>query len=138
MNIISSMFENHFKNFGIFRGKLWTFLRSTILENIENISLKKFRIMFWKFGNFFPNMSKKIYVNFQKYFEKYYRNFWTLFRKTSKIIVENLENNFMKFCESYRKFSKIISKKFRRFRKILRTFLRSISKNFEKYFQKKF
>ncbi len=37
--------------------------------------------MFWKFGKFFPKMSKKMYVNF----EKYYRNFWALFWKFSKV-----------------------------------------------------
>ncbi len=85
--------------------------------------------MFWKFGKFFPKLMKKIYVNFEKYFEKYCRNFWALFRKISKIIAKNLENNFVKFCELYRKFSKIIFKKFWRFRKILRTYSRSISEN---------
>ncbi len=57
--------------------------------------------MFWKFGNFFQKMSKKIYVNFKTYCEKYYRNFWALFQKISKIIAENLENNFIKFWELY-------------------------------------
>ncbi len=132
LNIISSMFENHLsKNFCIFGEILHTFWRSIISEYWKYFLNKVSNVL-----KIFLKMSTKYNVNFEIYFEKYYRNFWALFRKILKIIAKNLENKFMKSCESFRKFLKIISKKFQRFREILRTFARSISENFEKYFLK--
>ncbi len=92
-------------------------------ENLENF----FRKCWKTFMLTLRNISRNITEIFEHYFEK-----------ISKIIATKLENNFMKFCELYRKFLKTISKKFRRFREILRTVSRSISENFEKYLKEKF
>ncbi len=108
MNIIISMFENHFKKFrnitrntsDIFEkyhfGKYWKYFLKKVSINVLKI---------WKI--FSENVKKNLGKLWEILFEKYNRNFWALFRKISKIFAENLENNFIKFCELYWKFSKI-------------------------------
>ncbi len=127
MNIISSMLESHF------------FISNNTSDIFEKYHFGKY----WKY--FLKKVSNnvlKIWKIFSKNVEKNLCKLWGILPKflsiISNIITENLDNNFMKFCELYRKFSKIISKKFWRFWEILRTFSRSILENFNKYFLKKF
>ncbi len=83
---------------------------------------KKFRIMFWKFGKFFPKMSKKIYVTF----EKYYRNFWASFQIISKIIAWNFVNYIGNFRKSFPKNFEDFEKYFGHFRQVFRKISRNI------------
>ncbi len=81
-------------------------------------------------------MSKKKYVNFEKYFEKCYRNSLALFRKISKIIAENFVNYIRNFRKSFPKNSEDFEKYFEHFREVFREiFSKKISNNILETFE---
>ncbi len=132
--IILAMFKNNFKKFPNISRNTSDIFENYYFRKYWKYFFKKVMINVLKIWKFFSENGDKNLCKHWEIFREILPRFLSIISKNVKDYSANLENNFMKFCKLYWKFSKIISKKFWRFREILRTFSRSISENFEKYF----